>query len=100
MTMEYQGIYVPSTDLPLDLDGDGNEDVAFVKKTSWQVNTYQVMLGSKYVLSGNTYGRLIYKANTTESVQRIWDDRMYLYPVPYDDFVVNPALGQNPGWEM
>ncbi len=100
MTMEYQGIYVPSIDLPLDLDGDGEEDVTFVKKSSWQVNTYQVMLGSKYLLSGGVYGRLLYKANTTEQYKRIWDDRMYLYPIPYDDYVINPSLGQNPGWEM
>lgn len=100
MTMEYQGIYVPSLDLPLDLNGDGDEDVTFVKKTSWQSNTYQVMIGSKYLLSGKNYGRLIYKANTNEQYDRLWEDKMYLYPVPYDAIVVNPALGQNPGWEM
>lgn len=100
MAMEYQGIYVPSLDLPLDLNGDGDEDVTFVKKTSWQSNTYQVMIGSKYLLSGKNYGRLIYKANTNEQYDRLWEDKMYLYPVPYDAIVVNPALGQNPGWEM
>lgn len=100
MAMEYQGIYVPSLDLPLDLNGDGEEDVTFVKKTSWQSNTYQVMIGSKYLLSGKNYGRLIYKANTNEQYNRLWEDKMYLYPIPYDATVVNPALGQNPGWEM
>lgn len=100
MTMEYQGIYVPSLDLPLDLNGDDVDDVAFVRKNSWQVSTYQVLVGSKYLLSGGVYGRLIYKANTNDTYSRVWEDKMYLYPVPYDEIVVNAALGQNPGWEM
>lgn len=99
MTKEYQGIYVPSIDIPLDLNEDGTADVTFVKKSSWQVNTYQVLIGSKYVLSQGTYGRVIYKANATDSSPRVWEDKMYLYPVPYDEIIINPNLVQNPGWE-
>lgn len=29
---------------------------------------------------------------------RIWDDKMYLYPIPYNEASINPNLGQNPGW--
>lgn len=29
---------------------------------------------------------------------RIWDDKMYLYPIPYNETNINPNLGQNPGW--
>ncbi|WP_289053750.1 RagB/SusD family nutrient uptake outer membrane protein [Carboxylicivirga marina] len=32
---------------------------------------------------------------------RIWDDKMYLYPIPYNETQLNPNLGgenQNPGW--
>jgi hypothetical protein len=27
-----------------------------------------------------------------------WDDRMYLYPFPISQFLLNPQLEQNPGW--
>jgi len=29
---------------------------------------------------------------------RIWDDKMYLYPIPYNETNINTNLGQNPGW--
>ncbi|MEL7585340.1 MAG: RagB/SusD family nutrient uptake outer membrane protein [Prolixibacteraceae bacterium] len=28
-----------------------------------------------------------------------WKSYYYLYPLPYDDLALNPALEQNPGWE-
>lgn len=30
---------------------------------------------------------------------RSWSDKNYLYPLPADQLQLNPALGQNPGWE-
>ena len=36
---------------------------------------------------------------TREPVQnRIWDDKMYLYPIPQNETFINPNLTQNPGW--
>lgn len=99
MTMEYQGIYVPSIDMELDLNEDGINDVGFVEKSSWQVSTYQVLLGTTYELSKKKYGRLIYNANATETYPRTWEDKMYVYPVPYDETIVNPNLKQPEGWE-
>lgn len=99
MTMQYQGIYVPYVDVPLDLNEDGTDDVGFVNKQSWQVNTYQVLLGSTYELSKKKYGRLIYHANETEDFPRKWEDKMYVYPVPYDETIINPNLKQPMGWE-
>jgi len=29
---------------------------------------------------------------------RVWDDKLYLYPLPSDQLQLNPNLGQNPGW--
>lgn len=29
---------------------------------------------------------------------RVWDDKLYLYPLPSDQVQLNPELGQNPGW--
>lgn len=38
--------------------------------------------------------------NYTEKLvrDRIWDDKMYLYPIPYNEIKLNPKLTQNPGW--
>jgi len=32
-------------------------------------------------------------------MNRIWDDRLYLNPLPTDQLTLNPNLEQNPGWE-
>ncbi|MEN7548492.1 RagB/SusD family nutrient uptake outer membrane protein [Rapidithrix thailandica] len=31
--------------------------------------------------------------------QRVWNDRLYLYPLPSEELVLNTNLTQNPGWE-
>lgn len=36
---------------------------------------------------------------TTERGSRKWNDRMYLYPYPFQELILNPNLVQNPGWE-
>ena len=30
--------------------------------------------------------------------ERIWKDKMYLYPIPQNESFKNKNLGQNPGW--
>lgn len=30
---------------------------------------------------------------------RVWDDKMYLYPLPIQELTLNPNLKQNPGWQ-
>lgn len=30
---------------------------------------------------------------------RVWNDKLYLYPIPSDQLQLDPNLGQNPGWE-
>lgn len=38
---------------------------------------------------------------TRKRVQtRIWEDKMYLYPIPQKELFVNRNLTQNPGWEI
>jgi hypothetical protein len=34
-----------------------------------------------------------------KTVNRIWDDKMYLFPIPQVERMKNPNLEQNPGWE-
>jgi hypothetical protein len=45
----------------------------------------------------------IYKGTTgytyiRKTVNRLWDDKMYLFPIPQTERMKNPKLSQNPGW--
>lgn len=31
-------------------------------------------------------------------MQKVWDDKMYLYPIPNSEILINSNLVQNPGW--
>lgn len=44
-------------------------------------------------LSEGSYGYLVYH------YKLVWDDKQYLHPIPQDALNVNPALGQNEGWQ-
>lgn len=44
-------------------------------------------------LSNGNYGYIIYNYPLE------WDDKMYTYPIPLSAISVNPALGQNEGWQ-
>lgn len=35
---------------------------------------------------------------TRKKVNREWNDKMYLFPLPQSDIIKNPNLEQNPGW--
>jgi hypothetical protein len=82
-----------------DLNNDGILDVKFVKEKSIVTNVYEVQVKNAYSLSNGTTGILIYAANTSEVLPRVWEDKMYLYPIPCDELILNPKLGQNADWE-
>ena len=97
---EWTGVYIPVLDTPLDMNGDGKYDVFFTKS-------------SKYT---GDYSSILVKLNSTQTVlpleddpnkgylylynvgSRIWNDNMYLYPIPQEVININPNLSQNPGW--
>jgi len=102
MDMTWNGFYVPALNTPLDLNGDGVQDVAFY--TTMPANP---VTGVTYVnvaenLTGGTVNpqRLSSDNELTwlTNVTRKWDDKYYLYPIPETDRLINPKLGQNPGW--
>ena len=37
--------------------------------------------------------------NYTVTADRVWEDKMYFYPIPQSEIYKNPNLIQNPGWE-
>jgi hypothetical protein len=45
-------------------------------------------------LSEDTHGELTWLNN----IPRNWETKHYLYPIPEADRLMNPNLGQNPGW--
>ena len=104
MKMEWNGFYVPELVTPMDLNEDGILDVAFYQgtKPSPAVSgvTYvdvSATVGGKansQRLKNDTFGELTWMNNLT----REWGDKRYLYPIPENDRLMNPNLGQNPGW--
>lgn len=103
MEQVWNGFYVPALDVPLDLNEDGINDVAFYKvmpaTPEKGVNYINVGESVSSVvnpqrLSQDTHGEITWLTN----IPRKWNDKYYLYPIPESDRLMNPALGQNPGW--
>jgi len=103
MEMEWNGIYVPALDVPLDLNEDGILDVAFYKVMPdpiipgvTYINVEEIVGGipNSQRLSNDTYGEVTWLNN----VPRIWEEKHYYYPIPEEHRLMNPNLGQNPGW--
>lgn len=101
MEMEYDGIYVPEVNTLVDLNEDGIPDVYFYygdapasEDRVAGVNYIDVNPGGNRQLSNGDYGVIKW----LDSQPRKWEDKMYLYPIPETDRLVNPDLGQNPGW--
>lgn len=104
MEQTWNGFYVPSLNQTMDLNEDGKPDVVFyiTKPSTTTAGVTYVNVGPTVTggavnpqrLTNDTYGELTWLTN----VPRKWDDKFYLYPIPEADRLINPALGQNPGW--
>ncbi|SEL81690.1 Starch-binding associating with outer membrane [Olivibacter domesticus] len=98
LEMQWRGIYVPAMDSPMDLDGNGTPDVAFVKTLpDTKVNgvTYYIIDGTASKLSEGNKGHLVWR----DDENRVFDDKKYFKPISNADIVLNPNLSQNPGWK-
>ena len=96
--MPWKGIYVPALGESMDLDGNGTKDVAFVTTvpaTKESGVVYVTIDNNTYALTETTKGHVIWQAKEA----RNFDDKKYLHPISTNDRVLNPNLGQNPGWE-
>ncbi|SFB93721.1 Starch-binding associating with outer membrane [Parapedobacter composti] len=95
----WQGIYIPQKGEVYDLNGDGAPDLSVVDAeppANQRIpGVAYVVLGSVYRLSEGDRGNLEFGF----SQGRRWLDKKYLRPIPTSARQVNPALGQNPGWE-
>ncbi|KIC90103.1 RagB/SusD family nutrient uptake outer membrane protein [Flavihumibacter sp. ZG627] len=105
LTKPWNGFYVPELNVAMDLNEDGKNDVLFYNGTA-----PAPMAGVTFVnvspklgngsnnpqrLSNDSFGEI----NWLNNISRKWDDKKYLYPIPTADLLINPALGQNPGWD-
>ncbi len=105
MKINWRGFYVPALNVPIDLNEDGVDDVIFVEEVPSplpDVSYEFVQVGATINgepnpqrLTNGTYGELTWLDN----VPRVWEDKNYFYPIPEEDYLMNPNLGQNPGWE-
>ena len=99
MQMEWRGIYVPQANTNIDLDENGTPDVNFMAvnvPTAQRVAgvTYISVAGTDFKLANGTSGEIVWRSD----IPRQWEQKNYLYPIPEDDLLTNPALEQNPGW--
>lgn len=106
LTRNWNGFYVPALNQPMDLNSDGIPDVYFYQGTApanpvstiTYINVSPTITGgltNPQILSNGTSGEL----NWLNNVPRTWSYYMYLYPIPYSQLLLNPALGQNPIWQ-
>ncbi|NBA86825.1 RagB/SusD family nutrient uptake outer membrane protein [Emticicia sp. CRIBPO] len=102
MTMEWNGMYVPELDKPMDLNEDGILDVAFYKVLPAKV-TGVTYIEVSPLIAGKPNSQLLKDGNSGEltwlnNIPRKWEERNYYYPIPQADIITNPKLKQNPGW--
>lgn len=97
LEMQWKGIYVPAKNTPMDLDGNGTPDVAFVDKVPTDKIAgviYYIIDGVSSRLTETDKGHVTWR----DDEERIFDDKKYYHPISNTDLVLNPDLGQNPGW--
>lgn len=96
----YEGLYVPAKGQILDISDNGTAgagDVSFVDAlpaTRVTGVTYVVLDNTSFKLTNGTSGNLVWLAN----INRVWDEKRYLYPLPPNEIIVNSELEQNSGW--
>jgi len=100
----WNGMYIPALNTPMDLNDDGVMDVVFYKTMPGNqlpgvtyINVSENASGrpNPMVLSEGDKGEI----NWLITIPRKWEDKFYLYPIPENDRLMNPSLGQNAGWE-
>ncbi|MBY5956755.1 RagB/SusD family nutrient uptake outer membrane protein [Membranicola marinus] len=103
LTDIWDGIYIPELDKPYDMNQDGKLDLVVTKKKDPEKipGVYYLYVGetldngasNRYQLAADGH-TLVFMKNQ----HRIWEDKLYFYPIPNLDLLKNPNLGQNPGW--
>lgn len=103
MTKVWDGVYIPQLDTPYDMNEDGVLDVCFTQNLNpVQVpGVYYLYVGATLPNGASNNAQLGDDGHTLTYMKdqiRTWNDKLYFYPIPAPALVINPNLGQNPGW--
>lgn len=99
----WDGIWFPALDTPVDINGDGVFDAYFTADSGYASSGQYKALYVGVMTSGTENGMYAVPVQgggyTLEfKLPRVWNDNMYIYPVPSQSIVLNPNLHQNYGW--
>ena len=106
-TMPWEGVYVPAINTPLDMNGDGVNETFFtdVAPGDWGTKLGENATIAVELTANKTLKKLAddpnggYVMEYVAPNKRVWEDKMYLYPIPTQVGIMNPNLVQNPGWK-
>lgn len=104
LTKDWEGIYIPELEVPYDMNNDGVLDVCFTLENDPDeiAGVYYLYIGKTLESGATNNSQLADDGHTLvfmKDQQRVWDDKLYFYPIPANDLTMNPNLGQNPGWD-
>lgn len=76
-------------------------ELAFEGHRFWDIRRWKIGGNTQKAIHGvdielNGAGERVFTLKTVEN--RVWDDRMNLFPIPQQEVYINNELGQNPGW--
>lgn len=92
---QFRGMYFPGVGT-YDLDEDGKMDLCIYKDEKPDAGNLQYLkLDSEIKLEHGEKGHIV----VNPQIEKVWDENKdYLYPIPIQERLLNPALTQNPGW--
>lgn len=97
MEMEWNGMYVEELNESIDLNEDGDPDVYFHDNNP--PDSEDEIEGVIYLNISEDFGLTDQNELTwRRDIEKNWEPKKYLYPIPETDIQTNPDLGQNPGW--
>jgi hypothetical protein len=82
------------------LHNERRVEMAFENQRFWDIRRWKIgpsttdIKGMK--ITKNSDGSFTYKEVTVEN--RLWDEKMYFYPIPENEIFINKDLQQNPEW--
>lgn len=95
------GMWIPAVETELDLNGDGKPETFVSAKLKEKAGFKVLPIDAaseeiQHKLSEGDHGNIIPATGVYSRYK--WEDYKYLHPIPKSALDVNPALGQNPGW--
>ena len=87
------------------MKGDCTLDFCFTKSltpANKVPGVYYLYVGEKLANGAKNNSQIAADGHTLvymKDQKRTWNDKLYFYPIPANDLVMNPNLGQNKGWD-